>query len=100
MMFPSELVLEDVADADPLVTVGVIEVGLEVVGCTTLLGRPVVDPTAAGVLGSNKLPRSLPKPPNKSGDDEVVGSAAPVVTAPAVTGVGLAAATWSATVFV
>jgi hypothetical protein len=98
--FPSELELEDVADAEPLVTEAVIEAEVEVVGCTTLVGRPVVEPTAAVVLGSNKLPRSLPKAPNKSGDDEVVESAAAAVTAPAVTEVGLAVVTGSVIVFV
>lgn len=100
--FPSELVLVlvDVADEDPLVTVAVIEAEVEVVGCTTLVGRPVVEPTAAVVLGSTKLLRSLPKAPTKSGEDEVVESAAAAVTAPAVTEVGLAVVTGSVIVFV
>lgn len=97
--FPSELVLVDVADAEPLVTVAVIDAGIEVVGCTMLVGRPVVEPTAGVVLGSNKLPRSLPKAPNKSGD-EVVEPAAAAVTAPAATEVGLAVVTGSVIVFV
>jgi hypothetical protein len=96
--FPSELVLVVVADAEPLVAV--IEAEVEVVGCTMLVGRPVVEPTAAVVLGFNKLPRSLPKAPNKSADDEVVESAATAVTAPAVTVVGLAVVTGSVIVFV
>lgn len=99
MRFPSELVLVDVADEEPLVIVAVIEAEVEVVGCTTLVGRPVVEPTAAVVVGSNKLPRSLPKAPTKSGDDAVVESAA-AVTAPAVTEVGLAVVTGSVIVFV
>ena len=97
--FPSELVLVDVADAEPLVTVAVIEAAFGTVGCTTLVGRPVVEPTAGVVLGSNKLARSLPKPPNKSGDDEVESVAA-AVTAPAATEVGLAVVTGSVIVFV
>lgn len=75
--FPAELVLEDVADAEPLVIVGVIEG--EIVGSTMLVGRPVVEPTAAVVLVSNKLPMSLPKAANQSADDEVVESAAAAV---------------------
>lgn len=98
--FPSELVLVDVADAEPLVTVAVIEVALETVGCTTLVGRPVVEPTAGVVLGSNNLARSLPKPPNKSGDEVVESVAAAAVTAPAATEVGLAVVTGSVIVFV
>lgn len=98
--FASELVLVDVADEEPLVIVAVIEAEVEVVGCTTLVGRPVVEPTAAVVEESNKLLRSLPKAPTKSGDDEVVESAAAVVTAPAVTEVGLAVVTGSVIVFV
>jgi hypothetical protein len=101
--FPSELVLVGVADAEPLVTVAVVEAAFATVGCTTLVGRPVVEPTAEVVLGSNNLPRSLPKPPNKSGDDEVVESvaaASAAVTAPAATEVGLAVVTGSGIVFV
>jgi hypothetical protein len=97
--FPSELELVDVEDAEPLVTAAVIEADVEVVGCTMLVGRPVVEPTAGVVLESNRSPRSLPKPPNKS-EDEVVESAAAVVTASPVTVVGLAVVTGLVIVFV
>lgn len=92
--------LDDVVDAEVLVAEAVIVAGVEVVGCRMLVGRPVVEPTAAVVLGSTKLLIWLPNPPSRSGEDEVGESVDEAVTEPAVTGVGLAAVTGSVMVFV